>query len=262
MGVSSLVKSSVLSHFEVLMNETPLSNCADFPKTRWSLVLAAGGTDQERRHEALTELCRQYWYPLYVYARSRGVGPEDAQDLTQGYFENLLKMGALGRMGGAECGRMRSFLLAGMQNWMRKEQGKARAVKRGCGQIFSMDALSAEERYRIEPRQDETPESLYERRWAWMVVQQALVRLRRDYESAGKGVLAELLIPLLSRDDGRVPMAEVAAQAGVAEGHARVLLHRIRKHFRAALREEIAQTVSSVAEVDLEMRHLQEILTR
>lgn len=244
------------------MTETPPPRNADFPETRWSLVLAAGGADPERRQEALTEICRQYWYPLYVYARSRGAGPEDAQDLTQGFFENLLGLGALGRMGGAECGRMRSFLLTGMQNWTRKELGRAKAERRGGGRVFSMDALSAEERYRIEPVQSETPESLYERRWALLVVEQALGRLRRDYESAGKGALAELLIPLLSREDGRVPMAEVAAKAGVAEGHARVLLHRIRKHFRAALREEISQTVSGEAEVEQEMRHLQEILAR
>jgi len=242
------------------MNETSQARNPNFPKTRWSLVLAAAGSDGEQRQAALTEICRQYWYPLYAYVRRRGVSPEDAQDLTQGFFEHLLELKSIERIRNADFGKLRSFLLTSIQNWMTKQHHKNAAAKRGGGKVFSMDSLSAEERYLMEPTHTDTPERLYERRWALMVLDQALARLRSDYETAGKGALAALMIPLLSRGDAKLSMSDLAASAGVTEGHARVLLHRIRKHFRAALIEVITETVEGDAEVAEELRHLQVIL--
>lgn len=233
-----------------------------FPETRWSLVLAAGGGDDVHRREALAEICRLYWYPLYVYARRRGYTPEDAQDITQSFFAQLFELKVIERLGGGEKGRLRSYLLTAIQNWMTKDYRKKVALKRGAGTVFSLDAMDAEDRYRLEPSHGETPEYLYERRWALMVLDQALARLRADYETAGKGDLAAVLIPMLSRGEAKVPMAEVAARAGVTEGHARVLLFRLRKHFRAALCEVISQTVESEAEVAEELRQLQAILMK
>lgn len=243
------------------MNEVPEARNPHFPKTRWSLVLAASATNEVQRQAALAEICRQYWYPLYAYVRRRGTSPEDAQDLTQGFFEHLMALKAFERIGGSDFGRMRSFLLTAMQNWMTKQHHKDTAAKRGGGKVFSMDSLSAEERYLMEPSHSDTPEKLYERRWALLVLDQAVQRLRADYAAAGKSELAGLLIPMISRGDEKVSMAELAIQAGVTEGHARVLLHRIRKHFRAALREVVAQTVKGDIEVEEELRHLQRILT-
>jgi len=235
---------------------------AAFPLTRWSLVLAAGNGSEEQQRKALAELCESYWYPLYAYARRRGSSVEEAQDLTQGFFANLLEQKVIEQLGGREHGRLRSYLLTAIQNWMIKQHRREVAQKRGCGAVFSLDSLAAEERYRMEPTHLDSPERLYERRWALMVLDQGIERLRTDYESAGKGELAAVLIPMLSRGDAKVPMAEVAALLGVSEGHARVLLYRIRKHFRAALSEVIAQTVDGEEEVAEELRHLQEVLMR
>lgn len=233
-----------------------------FPETRWSLVLAASGDDASRQHEAMAELCKQYWYPLYAYVRRRGTTPEDAQDITQSFFEHLLELKVIERLSGPDKGKLRSYLLTAIQNWMTKLYRKNSAQKRGAGTVFSMDSLSAEERYKLEPSHVDTPERLYERRWALTLLDQAIVKLRADYESAGKGRLASVLIPMLSRGEASVPMAQVADQAGVTEGHARVLLYRIRKHFRAALCEVISQTVEGEAEVAEELRHLQAILMK
>jgi len=235
---------------------------ASFPETRWSLVLAAGGEDASLRRAALSELCQQYWYPLYAYVRRRGATPDDAQDITQGFFEHLLELKVIERLGGADKGKLRSYLLTSIQNWMTKQYHKRAAQKRGGGTVFSMDSLTAEERYKLEPSHSETPERLFERRWALTLLDQAIVRLRADYESAGKGELAALLIPMLSRGDAKVPMAELAVKADVTEGHLRVLLYRIRKHFRSALCEVIAQTVGDEAEVTEELKHLQAILMK
>ena len=245
-----------------MFHDLSVGGKASFPETRWSLVLAASGDDVSRRREALAELCRQYWYPLYAYVRRRGSTPEDAQDITQGFFEHLLKLQVIERLGGSDKGKLRSYLLTAMQNWMTKQYRKNAAQKRGGGTVFSLDAMTAEERYRLEPTHVDTPERLYERRWALMVLDQAIARLRADYELAGKGELAAVLIPMLSRGEAKVPMAQLAAQAEVTEGHARVLLYRIRKHFRAALCEVIAQTVDGEAEVAEELRHLQAILMK
>lgn len=215
-----------------------------------------------RQREAMAELCRQYWYPLYAYVRRRGTNPEDAQDITQSFFEHLLELKVIERLSGPDKGKLRSYLLTAIQNWMTKLYRKNSAQKRGAGTVFSMDSLSAEERYKLEPSHVDTPERLYERRWALTLLDQAIVKLRADYESAGKGRLASVLIPMLSRGEANVPMAQVADQAGVTEGHARVLLYRIRKHFRAALCEVISQTVEGEAEVAEELRHLQAILMK
>jgi RNA polymerase sigma-70 factor (ECF subfamily) len=258
--VSSLANGCLLRHETGTMDDASSGQSSEFPKTRWSLVLAAGGSDAARRQSALEEICRQYWYPLYAYVRRRGASPEDAQDITQGFFEQMLESQVIERLGGADKGKLRCYLLTSMQNWMTKQHHKNKTLRRGSGKVFSMDSLSAEERYLMEPTHSDTPERLYERRWALMVLEQAIARLQADYDSAGKGELAALLIPLLSRGEAKVSMADLATRAGVSEGHARVLLHRIRKHFRAALIEVIAETVEGEAEVAEELRHLQVIL--
>ena len=246
-----------------MMNERLGQGTSAFPLTRWSLVLAAGTGSEEQRHEALEALCGSYWYPLYAYVRRRGVNVEGAQDLTQGFFEHLLIARTLERLGGPERGRLRSYLLMCMQNWVAKQHRDQSRQKRGGGKVFSLDSLNAEERYQMEPEDGDTPESLYERRWALQVLEGAFERLRKDYEAVGKGELAAALIPLLGRGDKAVPMAELGTQLGVSEGHARVLLHRIRKHFRAALAEVILEITDGSEKVLMEeLAHLQAVLMR
>lgn len=234
-----------------------------FPLTRWSLVLAAGTGSEERRHEALAQLCGSYWYPLYAYVRRRGANVQEAQDLTQGFFEHLLAARTLEELGGPDRGRLRSYLLMCMQNWMAKQHRDQNTLKRGGGKVFSLDALDAEQRYQLEPVDGDTPESLYERRWALQVLEGAFARLRKDYEAVGKGEQAAVLIPLLGRGEKAVRMVELGMQLDVSEGHARVLLHRMRKHFRAALADVIRETTDGREDVlKEELAHLQRVLMR
>lgn len=244
-----------------MTRETPTLN-ANFPATRWSVVLSASvGTEEERR-EALAVLCQCYWYPLYAYARRRGLAAADAQDVTQAFFAHLVEVRVLERLAGPQQGRLRSYLLAGMQNWIAREHRDRSVAKRGGGRVVSFDALDAEERYRLEPADDDTPENLYEKKWALSVLEQAFVRLREDYAIAGKQELADVLIPQMGRGE-KLPMADIASRLGMGEGHARVLLHRMRKHLRTAVVEIIREsTDGSEGMVDDELAHFREILSR
>ncbi len=244
-----------------MTKEKPTLN-AVFPATRWSVVLSASAGNAEERCEALAVLCQCYWYPLYAYARRRGLTAADAQDVTQTFFAHLLEAQGLERLEGPERGRLRSYLLAGMQNWIARQHRDRNVAKRGGGRVFSFDALDAEERYRMEPTDPDTPESLYERQWALQVLEQAFARLREDYANAGKSTLADALIPQLGRGE-KVPMADVALRLDVREGHARVLLHRMRKHLRTAVVEIIRESTDGTLDmVGDELAHFQAILSR
>ncbi len=244
-----------------MTKENPTLN-AVFPATRWSVVLTASAGSPEQRLEALAVLCQCYWYPLYAYARRRGLAAADAQDVTQTFFAHLLEERVLERLEGPERGRLRSYLLAGMQNWIARQHRDRNVAKRGGGRVFSFDALDAEERYRMEPTDHETPESLFEKQWALRVLEQAFSRLREDYAAAGKSELADALIPQLGRGE-KLPMADIARRLDVGEGHARVLLHRMRKHLRNAVVEIIQEsTDGSGSMVEDELAHFQAILTR
>ncbi len=233
-----------------------------FPITRWSLVLAAG-METEARAAALAELCRLYWYPLYAHARCCGHSPEDAQDLTQGFFEHLIEARVFERMEGPDKGRLRSYLLRGLQNWMAKEHRKASRQKRGGGMtVLSLDAMAAEERLAQEPLTNETPERLFDRLWAQAVIEAAYARLKRDYAKAGKTPVFDVLAPLVDRTDRTIPMNEVAARLATSEGNTRVMLFRLRRQFRGALQTEMMRTLSEEGDLKEEMDHLRAILMR
>ena len=164
-----------------------VADAGQFATTRWSVVLAAGQDDSALALAALETLCRAYWYPLYAYVRRRGHGEHDAKDLTQGFFEHLLRREALGAVAPGR-GKFRSFLLASLNPFLADQHDRQRAQKRGGGQPdFSLDALEAERRYQIEPADEETPEKLFERRWAMAVIDGAMARLEQEFASAGKG---------------------------------------------------------------------------
>jgi RNA polymerase sigma-70 factor (ECF subfamily) len=152
-----------------------------FVSTHWSVVLAAGHGNTTRACDALAQLCENYWYPLYAYARRRGVSPQDAQDLTQEFFARLLKGKWLAEAD-QQRGRFRSFLLSAMKHFMANEWNKARAQKRGGGQsILSLDDDSAEDRYRLDPAESAIPESLFEQEWAVTLLNGVLARLEEEY---------------------------------------------------------------------------------
>ena len=229
---------------------------AQFTTTHWSVVLAAGQNSSPAAQSALEQLCRSYWYPLYAYVRRRGYSPEDAQDLTQNFFERLLKRDLLADLRPAGA-RFRSFLLHALKNHLASEWTRAHAEKRGGSTTFlSLDDLSPEARYAQEAAGAESPDAAFERRWASTVLQQALDRLRREHVAAGKEEFFNLLADGLTGAVPTSPYAELAIQLGMTEAAVKMAIHRLRKRYGELLRLEIAQTVVTSAEIDQELHHL------
>lgn len=231
-----------------------------FTTTHWSVVVAAGHRDSPEAAEALETLCRTYWYPLYAYVRRCGYSCEDAQDLTQEFFAQLLAKDFVARADPLK-GKFRSFLLAGLKHLLGHDREKARRLKRGGGRtIVSIDAQTAEDRYRSEPADELTPERLFEQSWASTLIERAAVRLRDEYSAADKAELFEELCGF--RLDAPEPRAyaEVSARLGLSESAVKSAIRRFRQRHHQLVREEIAQTVKEPAEVDEEIRYLLRVL--
>jgi DNA-directed RNA polymerase specialized sigma24 family protein len=227
-----------------------------FATTRWSVVLAATGEPGLGAREALEKLCGVYWFPLYGFVRSKGFSPHDAEDLTQQFFLRFLASDALFAVS-KERGRFRAFLLASLNHFLANEWDRLRAQKRGGGKIpFSFDAASAEERLRMEPVTDLTPELLYERRWARMLLHSVLERLRAEMVAGGKSTLFDTLRGFLSDTRETLSYSQAAARLGMTEPAARKAVQRLRSRYRELLRQEVAQTVASPHEIESELRHL------
>jgi RNA polymerase sigma factor (sigma-70 family) len=204
----------------------------------------------------MADLCGTYWYPLYAFVRSRGSSPEEAEDLTQSFFAHLLEKDVLRHVDPSK-GRFRAFLLASCKNFVWDERARERAKKRGGGaKLLSLDAGEAEERFGLEPAHDLTPEKVFDRQWALTVIEQAVERLRKRYARSGKQEQFEALKVFLSGERRPVPQAEIARRLGLTELAVKVAVHRLRKRFRDALRDEIAHTVSDGEEIDAELRSL------
>ncbi len=232
-----------------------------FATTHWSVVLAAGHGDTSHAHDALAHLCRTYWYPLYAYARRRGQSPHDAQDLTQEFFARLLG-GNWVAQADRQRGRFRTFLLSAMQHFMANEWNKAHARKRGGTQpILSLDEASAEQRYLMEPVEKNTPETLFERGWALSLLNDVLQRLEDEYRRDGKAAWMEAMRPALTAERDAIDYADIAGKLQMSEDTARVAVHRLRRHYRRLIQEEVAHTVAAPNEVKEEMRHLFQVLT-
>jgi RNA polymerase sigma-70 factor (ECF subfamily) len=226
-----------------------------FATTHWSLVVAAAHDSRPAAKAALATLCETYWYPLYCYVRRRGHLAEEAQDLTQEFFATLLEKHTL-RVADRERGRFRSFLLASLNHFLANEWRRQSAKKRGGGRLpLSLDLPAGESRYAQEPSHDLTPEKIYERRWAMVLLEKALSALREEYAAAGKGKLFERLAVFLGGATS-VPYEEVAHELGTTDGAVKVAVHRLRRRCRDLLRAEVAQTVVEPADVDEELRHL------
>ena len=237
-----------------------LKNGEWFASTHWSVVLDANHSDPARKAAALAQLCQTYWYPLYAYIRRRGNGPEDAQDLTQEFFARLLEKQWLNRVE-KNGSRFRSFLLTAVNGYLANEFDRANAAKRGGGRhVLSLDAVEAEHRYSLEPVTHETPEKIFDRRWALMVLDRALTRLKEETAEAGKSRHFELLNPFLSREPESGEYGAVAAELGVSSGSVGVSVHRLRQRYRALVRAEIAETVTDSRQIESEMRDLFDVL--
>jgi len=234
---------------------------AVFATTHWSVVLKAGDSRGDEHSRALDALCRAYWYPLYAYIRRLGRSPHDAQDITQSFFAYLLEKRLLTKAD-PEIGRFRSFLLGSLKNFTANEWRRQSAEKRGAGQTISFDAQDAEDRYAVEPVEVNNPQSLFEQAWAVAVLDQAMTLLETEYAGAGKQALFEKLAPSLQGDRKDSTWAEIGAERAMSEGAVKVAVHRLRQRYRELVRASVANTVADPLEVDGELRHLMEVLSR
>ena len=230
-----------------------------FQTTRWTnLLRLREGVDVQERDLILSQLCRAYWFPLYGYARRTGRSPQDAEDLTQGFFERALANDLFAKAN-RDSGKMRTFLLTAFQRFMRDEHEKAAAGKRGGGlRALSFDAMEAEERYQCEPQNLATPEDLYNRRWARDFFATITERLRLEYSTEGKGKAFEAVRPWLLQEGSAAEYGPAAASLGVTEGNFRVMIVRYRKRYRELFREAVADTLDSPSaeEIEQEIREL------
>ena len=230
-----------------------------FATTHWSLVLEAQD-ESPVAQEALEKLCRIYWRPIYNFLRRQGVGQEEAEDLTQGFFALLLERRDLSAVR-KEKGRLRSYLLASVKNFRADEQRRATAIKRGKGErLVPLEELRTDEWMDMEPADPLTAERIYERRWAATVLDHALNLLKDEYATAAKAALFDSLTQLLTDEPGAPSRAEIAAQFGMTENAIAQAFHRFRQRYQKLLRQEIAHTVATPGDVDDELRHLIAVL--
>jgi RNA polymerase sigma-70 factor (ECF subfamily) len=208
----------------------------------------------------MVSLCENYWYPLYAYLRRRGYSSDEAQDLTQEFFMRVLEGRYLDRAA-PEKGRFRSFILTSLKYFVADEGDRSRAQKRGGGTIESFEFSSGEKRYEREPAHDETPERIFERRWALSVIDRVVEKLREEFVRHGRPEHFERLkMFLLGRSDA--PYAALAREMNTSEGALKVAIHRLRKRYRELFRQEIADTVADPAEVESELRFLAAVLSK
>ena len=226
-----------------------------FHTTRWTIVMSAAQSQAPGAQSALAQLCRNYWYPLYLFARRRGYSSDDAQDMTQGFFLHLLEHRALAGVDRLK-GKFRSFLLASFQNHLSDQADHTRRLKRGGDKEFvQLDVEEAEQRYRLEPAECFTAEKMFDARWAMTLLAQALNRLHQEYATEGKTSIFETLEVFLDPANSTAAPSyeEVAKRLQVSTGGVKTLIHRLRKRYAALLREEVGRTVSDAAEVDEEI---------
>jgi len=227
-----------------------------FATTHWSVVQAAGQPESSRYQQALETLCEAYWLPIYFYLRRCGHRQDSAEDYTQGFFARLLENDGL-RLAEPTRGKFRSFLLTALKHFLANEGDRNRTLKRGGGRrILSLDVDEAENRYAAQPAHRMTPERIFERSWALAILERAMSRLHDELVSKGKESLLENLKGYLTADRDETPYRQVASELDMSENAVKVAVHRLRRRYRELLRDEIAQTVSTEAEIDEEIRDL------
>ena len=234
-----------------------------FPSTNWTLVAsAARGSAASRGADPLAELCHRYWRPVYVYLRHKGYRADDAEDLTQGFFVHLLSKRVLQRAQ-PERGRLRSLLLACLTNFVANEQSHTRARKRGGGVAALRFEPDDARMPLVEPSDDLTPETIYERQWAITLLRHVLDELRAEMAGAGRAHVFDALKLYLVGDSGHAGYRHAAEALHTSEGNARVTVHRLRRRYRQLLSDEIARTLHGpAADVDDEIRYLFSVMQR
>ena len=233
-----------------------------FTETAWSIVLAAGAATPARAKEGMAELCRIYWRPIYAYLRRIGYSREESEDLTQSFFQHLLENDTL-RRASREKGRFRSFLLGALKLCLSDEQARRRTLKRGGGaQFISTDEVEAEELHHLRAFHEAAPDEILDARWASVILERALTKVRREFYAEGKAATFEALSLFLGGEKAGISYEQAAKTTGVSLGAIKTHIHRLRRQFAAAVRYEIMQTVSAPHEVDEELRHFRNVFAR
>ena len=231
-----------------------------FVTTRWTVVLNAGRKSSPQSDRALGELCQTYWYPLYAYVRRKGKTKEDAEDLVQAFFEKFLEKNYLEGLS-AERGKFRAFLLASLKHFLANEWDKSQRQKRGGGGThLSLDWQSADARFHLDPPDPSSLDRTFDREWALALLERVITRLREECVRDGKVTLFEQAKGYLMVGEQAIPYADAAQKLKMDEGAVRVAVHRLRKRYRALLRDEITQTLHDPAQVEEELRSLQAAL--
>ncbi len=231
-----------------------------FNTTHWSVVLTAGGGSTPAAREALENLCRTYWPPLYAYVRQQGQSPEDAEDVTQEFFARFLENDYFQKADPAR-GLFRTFLLTALQRFLVSEWRKSTRLKRGGNLApLPLDTTVAEEACAAQTAEPMTPDRVYEQRWAMALMERVLERLRAEYAAAGHLPLFEHLKESLWGGKEVAPYAQIGAVLGQAEGAVKAAVHRLRRRCGELLREEVAQTVARPEEIEGELRYLISVL--
>ncbi len=229
-----------------------------FLSTSWTDVIKAKG-DDSRAHEALSELCKKYWYPLYAFLRKRGHGYEDAQDITQGFLASFLRLDSFANCH-PENGKLRTYLLCSLRNyesnWIRNSKTKRSG---GHFELISYEWLSAEKRFSEEPSDIQSPEYLYDLRWATTLMENSVADLQDEYRKKGKAKLFEVLGVYLDDCKPKPSYKESARKLGMTTGSVKMAVRRMRERRRQMLRAAIAATVSNPQLIDAEIASLIEV---
>lgn len=236
--------------------DKPKARPDQFATTRWSVVVSAGHESSPDSQQALAILCELYWIPLYGYVRRRVGSVAEANDVTQAFFAELLEKNFVGDAD-PRRGKFRAFLLTSLKHFLSKRWASQKALKRGGGQtLISLDFGFADSQIRIEPTSGLTPEQIYDRDWAFALLQRILHRLKEEFTAVGKSQQYDLLKPFLVGDHGGLTWADVAVRLNMSEAAAKMAGSRMRRRYRELLRQEISETVASPDEVDDEIRNL------
>lgn len=240
----------------------PSNTDEHFAETAWSIVLAAGAATPARAKEGMAQLCRNYWRPIYAYLRRIGYAREEAEDLTQSFFQHLLENDTL-RRASREKGRFRSFLLGALKVCLSDERARRRTLKRGGeAQFISTDELRDEELHHLRAFHEAAPDEILDVRWANVILERALTKVRGEFSAEGKAETFEALSPFLSGEKASISYEQAAKTIGVSLGAIKTHIHRLRRQFAAAVRHEIMQTVSAPHEVDDELRHFRDVFAQ
>ena len=248
-----------MSAFRQKWDSTP--DAIQFRTTNWELVVGAADATSPNWTQALEDLCKVYWRPVYAFIRKRGHAREAAEDLTQEFFARLLQSDFLSKAD-SNRGRFRCFLMASIDNFLRVEHRNASTQKKGGGwQRIPLDDEEIERTIQAELADTATPEVMFERQWGQTLLGSVLRILEQEFAAVGRAELFQALKPHLAGDPGALPYQEVALKVGATLTGIKVSVHRARKRFQELLRTEVAQLVGNPAEVDDEIRHLLQILS-